>query len=201
MRTYTTPLGLIRTFEDQFEEDGVGGYLYRLNGKGRPIPVGSGERRRFINQYASRIFLLWATMMIAALLLFYHFYSGVIHSTTVLPSSVIFSDPFFYAGLSAIVLPTYALMRWLRGAPARALKGRASIGPEPTSDEVRANALRRITYPDLALIALVGAGSYSYIADGHWDRRWIFVPPVIVLVAAVQAFRKWRFERLHPDIR
>jgi hypothetical protein len=43
VRTYTTPLGLIRNFESQFERDGMGGYLYRLEGKGKPIPVGAGE--------------------------------------------------------------------------------------------------------------------------------------------------------------
>jgi hypothetical protein len=140
-------------------------------------------------------------MMMAAVLFFYHFYSAVLHSTKVLPSSIIFSDPFFYAGLCVIVLPPYALMNWLRGTPARALKDRAAIDPGRTKDEVRAIAFRRMNYPQLALIALVGGGSYSYIADGHWDRRWIFVPPLVVLAAAVQAFRKWRFERRHPDIR
>ena len=48
------------------------------------------------------------------------------------------------------------------------------------------------------LIALIGAWSFEDIADGYWDRRWIFMPPLVVLVAAVQAFRKWRFERLRP---
>ncbi len=65
MRTYTTPFGLIRNFESQFERDGMGGYLYRLEGKGKPIPVGAGERQRFVSQYASRIFLLWGAMMVA----------------------------------------------------------------------------------------------------------------------------------------
>lgn len=198
MRTYTTPFGLIRNFESQFERDGMGGYLYRLEGRGKPIPVGAGERQRFVSQYASRIFLLWGAMMLAVVLFFYHFYSGVMHSTTVLPSSVIFSDPLLYAGLSAIVVPTLLLMRWLRRAPARALAGRAPVGPELTRDEARARVFGKMSYAQLALIALIGAWSFEYIADGYWDRRWIFMPPLVVLVAAVQAFRKWRFERLRP---
>jgi hypothetical protein len=65
VRTYTTPFGLIRNFESQFERDGTGGYLYRLEGRGKPSPVGAGERQRFVSQYASRIFLLWGAMMLA----------------------------------------------------------------------------------------------------------------------------------------
>jgi hypothetical protein len=195
-----TPLGLICNFERQFEEDGMGGYVYRLGGTGRPIPVGVGERRRFVSQYATRVFLTWGAMLIAALLFFLHFYSGVLHSTTVLPSSVIFRDPFFYAGMIAILLPPTALLWWFRGAPERALKDRAG-GPEPTRDERRALFFRKLSYGRLALTGLVGAWSYEYIARGDWDRRWIFMPPLIVAVAAVQAFRKWRFARLYPDVR
>jgi hypothetical protein len=200
MRSYTGPLGLIRIFEAQFEEDGTGGYLYRRNAREKPIPVGADERRRFIDRYAARIFPLWGGMLCAALGAFFYFYWPVIRSSTHSPS-VIFSDPYFYAGSAAIILPTYALMRWLQGAPARALKNRDPVGQERTGDEMRALRFRSMSYPQLALIALVGGGSYTYITDGHWDRRWMFVPPLVVLVTAVQAFRKWRFERLHPELR
>jgi len=198
MGTYRTPLALIRNFESQFEEDGNGGYVYRLRGKGRPIPVGAAERRRFIDQYAWRIFLIWGAMLIALMLFFLTFYWRVVTTSKVLPSSVIFSDPFFYEGFILIGLPATTLMYWLGEAPARALRDRASIGPEPTAEEKRAIAFRNKSYGNLALIALVGGASYEYIADGHWDPRWIVVPVAVVLVAAVQAFRKWRFERLHP---
>ena len=60
---------------------------------------------------------------------------------------------------------------------------------------MRAIYFKKFSYGQLALIALVGGGSVEYIIDGHWDRRWLFVPPTIVLITAVQAFRKWRFER------
>ena len=193
------PLGLIRPFEAQFEADGNGGYVYRLRGKGRPIPVGAGERRRFIDQYASRVLLIWGAMFATFNLFFLTFYWKVVTTPSkVLPSSIIFSDPFFYEGLILIVLPASTLMYWLGEAPARALRDRASIGPEPTAEEKRAIAFRNKSYGNLALIALVGGASYEYIADGHWDPRWIVVPVAVVLVAAVQAFRKWRFERLHP---
>ena len=200
------PLGLIRPFEAQFEADGNGGYVYRLRGKGRPIPVGAGERRRFIDQYASRVLLIWGAMFATFNLFFLTFYWKVVTTPSkVLPSSVIFSDPFFYEGLILIVLPASTLMYWLGEAPARALKDRASLGPEPTRDEKRAIAFRKMTYGKLALIAMLAflwpitSAEGGYLKHGG-DRRWILVSALVVLLAAVQAFRKWRFERRHPDL-
>ena len=197
MRGYRTPLGLISRFEDQFEADGRGGYIYRLNGNGRPIPVGRDERVRFIGQYASRIVLVWGAMMVALMLFFLTFYWKVVTTSKVLPSSVIFSDPFFYEGIILIGLPATTLIYWLGEAPARALKDRAALGPEPSRDEKRAIRFGKLSYRQLALLALVGGSSYEYIAHDNWDRRWVFVPVLAVAVPAVQAFRKWRFESRH----
>lgn len=192
---YSTPRGFIDRFENQFESDGHGAYIYRLRGKGRPIPVGRDERRRFIRQYASRIFLVWGAMLIGLMLFFLAFYWKIVTTpSAVLPSTMIFSDPFFYAGVIIIGLPATTLIYWLGEAPARALKDRTPLGPEPTRDEKRAIALRKLSYGRLAAIALVGGGSYQYIAHDHWDRRWIFVPILLVAAPAVQAFRKWRVE-------
>jgi hypothetical protein len=163
------------------------------------MQAGTGERRRFIAQYVWRIFLLWGAMMVAALLFFFFFFGRIVRSATVPPSTLILSDPLFYGGLGIIVLPASALMYWLGGAPARTFRGRDSLGPEPTKNEVRAVSFRKMSYQRLAFVALVGGASYAYIARGEWDRRWMVIPPLIVLFAAVQAFRKWRFERLHSD--
>ena len=200
MGRYSSLFRMMKGFETQFEADGKGGYVYRLRGKGRPIPVSDGERRRFIDQYFSRIVPIYGAMLAATMMFFLIFYGRVLHSSMVLPSKVIFSDPFFYEGMILIALPIIVLMYWLAEAPARALKGRAAIGPEPTRDEKRAIGFRKMSYGRMALIALVGGGSYRFILDGYWDRRWFFMPPLIVSVVAVQAFRKWRFERLHPDL-
>ena len=202
---FSSPVRLARSFESQFEEDGNGGYVYRLRGSGRPIPVGAGERRRFIEQYASRMLILWVTMAAAFHLFMLTFYWGVMTTPSkVLPSEVIFRDPFLYEGLILIVLPVSTLMYWLGEAPARALKDRASIGPEPTRDEKRAIAFRKITYVRLALVAMlslywpIASPRHNFLQ--HRDDPWNLVSALVVLVVIAQGFRKWRFERRHPDI-
>ena len=192
--------GMIRNFESQFEVSGDGEYLYRLNGKGKPIPVNRLERSRFIAQYVSRALLVQAIMMAAGTAFFFAFLYKAVASAKATPGREILSDPMFYAGTAAILLPAWALLRWVWGAPARALAERASVGEARTTDEMRALAFRRMTYSRLAFVAAIGVGSFDYIADGYWDRQWAFVPPLLVSVAAVQAFRKWRFERRHPGI-
>jgi hypothetical protein len=195
---------MICNFESQFEEDGLGGYVYRLRGKGRPIPVGAGERRRFVNQYAWRISLIWGAMFIALNIFFVTFYWKVMTTpSTVLPSKVIFSDPFLYEGFILIGLPATTLMYWLGEAPARALKDRASIDPEPTPDEKRAIGFRKITYGKLTLVALlalywpIASPGHNFLE--HGADPWTLVSALVMLVVAVQAFRKWSFERRHPQ--
>jgi hypothetical protein len=200
------PLRDVRNFESQFEEDGNGGYIYRLRGKGRPIPVGAGERRRFIDQYASRMFVIWAAMFAAFNFFFLTFYWKVVTTPAkVLPSSVIFSDPLFYEGLILIVLPASTLMFWLGEAPARALKNRASIGPEPTREEKRALVFRKISYGRLTLIAVlalywpIASPQHNYLR--HREDPWNLISALVLLVLVAHAFRKWRFERRHPEFR
>ena len=94
----------------------------------------------------------------------------------------------------------------MNGAPREKALRPQSLGlsEDRTKDEMRAITFRKVTYGKLALIALVGGVSYGrtadYIAEGYLDRRWIFLPPLLVLAATVQVFRKWRFERLYPDL-
>jgi hypothetical protein len=200
MGTYRGIIGQLVGFERQFEDDGDGAYVYRLRGKGRPIRVSREERGRFVSQYGWRVLAIEVAMWAALLTFFFKFYWRIVLTSKVLPSKVIFSDPFFYAGMVLIVLPAATLLYWVAEAPARALSDRPGLGPEPTRDEKRAIGFRQFGYGQLALVAMIGAASYKYLADGDWDRHWIFMPPLVVSVAAMQAFRKWRFERRHPEL-
>lgn len=176
-------------FRDQFEDDGNGGFIYRLWRRGRPISVTADERTKFVNRYTRGLIVLYGLALTGGVT-FFAFYWQFLHPANVLPSP----DPRLWIGFIFSTLPFFLILQWIGYAPARALKSRPSIGPEPSRAEVQADKFSRITYGNLALTALAGASSYIYIAHGHWDRRWIFVPPLVVLVAAVQAFRKWRFE-------
>jgi hypothetical protein len=188
-------LRMRQRFESQFEPAGEGGYLYRQNWKAVAIPVSAKERDTLARQYAVRIYLVLSITVVAiTVLLCVLFLRTSTHAAGQVPPAQIF------AGMVAISLVATGLLEWIYRAPSRALKGRPAVGRERTREDVRTISFRRMTYQRLGVTALIGAGSYTYIADGAWDRRWIFVPPLVVLVTAVQAFRKWRFERRHPDI-
>src|SRR4051794_38933533 len=182
-------------FESQFEPTDEGGYLYRQNWKAAAIPVSAQERDTLARQYAVRIYLVLSFMVIAiTVLLCVLFLRTSTYAAGQVPPAQIF------AGMVVISLVATGMLEWIYRAPSRALKRRPAVERERTREEVRAISFRRMTYQRLGLTALIGAGSYTYIAHGDWDRRWVVVPPFVVLVAAVQAFRKWRFEHRHRDI-
>ena len=183
------PLSIFYRFHDQFEEDGKGGYIYRLWRRGRPIAVTAEERRTFINSYTRNLIVLYG-LAITAGITFFAFYLHSWYAANELPSQ----DPRFWVGLILSNLPFLILLEWVGYAPARALKSRPSIGPEPTTAQVQADRFNRLTYGHFALIAFVSGGSYIYIQKGDWDRHWLFVPILGVLLPAIQAFRKFCFE-------
>ncbi|WP_028969392.1 hypothetical protein [Sphingomonas sp. URHD0057] len=181
-------------FEWQFEATGEGGYLYRRNWKAAAIPVTAEERDRFIRQYVVRIYIILSVMVVAVTVLL-----GVLILGTGTGAVAKVPRVQFLAGMVAISLVGTALMLWIYGSPARALQDRAAVADARSAEEVRAVILGKMSYGRLAFVALVGAASVIHTINGHWDRRWIVLPPLIVLFAAVQAFRKWRFESEHPD--
>jgi len=185
-------------FEAQFEVAGETGYLYRHNQKGEAIPVTAEDRDRFISQYVRRIRLILGSMMVVLLGFF-----GVVVWRAVATDSEL-SDVLIYVGIGAITVVAIGLMYWVRGAPARELQGRTPIAGERSTEEMQAILFKKISYPQLAGVALMGAilpftlRSHPDVFHG-WARLWLLFGAVIVVVAAVQAFRKWRFETDHPN--
>lgn len=103
-------------------------------------------------------------------------------------------------GIGFAMIPYFAFYRWAWAAPARELEGRTPIAGERPSDEVRRIRFRRITYGQLASAAFGGVmipfiGSSRQNVFLGWNRLWLVFGGALVLLAAVQAFRKWRFEQ------
>ena len=191
-----TPFGMIANFERQFDQEGPDRYLFRQGGSGAPIQVSERERIRFINQFTSKVFLLFALQLTAiGALLLYFVWNAYRTNPSTLPSEVIFSNPLFYVGLAAIGVPSALLYRWFWNTPSRALEGRAAVGAALTPKEHRAASFRQVTYGHLLLVAVIGVGTFGYIRDGYWGRRWVFVSVLLVVVPIVQAVRKWLAER------
>jgi uncharacterized membrane protein YfcA len=188
-------------FEAQFEAAGENRYVYRLNQKREPIPVTAEERDRFIRQYVRRIWFVLSGM-VGVLLAFL----GLIIWRTFATNSEL-SDVQLYIGIGVISVVAICLMYWVRGAPARELEGRTPVGRERSTDEMRAIFFRKISYGQLAGVAGFGVIFPFMLAFGRspidvfhgWGRLWFVLSAAFVLLAAVQAFRKWRFELDHPN--
>jgi hypothetical protein len=186
------------TFEAQFEDSGHGKYLYRRSQKGEPLPVTVEERERFVRQYVRRIWLIMAGMMITLLA-----FVGITIWRIIATHSD-FPDMLIYVGTAGIAAVAIALMYWIHGAPARELEGRTPVGRERSKEEMRAILFGRLSYWQLAGVAAMGF-IFPFTLRSHpdvfhgWARLWLVFGASMVLMAAVQAFRKWRFESAHPD--
>jgi hypothetical protein len=189
---------LRENFAEQFEPIGENRYLYRRNQKGEPVPVSAEERTRFIDQYNRNIrYVMWG--MMSALFAFI----GLILWWTVASRSGS-PDVALYTGFGAITFVGIAMLYRVRGAPARELDGRASIGRERSRDEMRAIFFKKISYRQLAGAAAVGVflvisrAAKEDVFSG-WHRLWLGFGAGLLLLAGVQAFRKWRFESENGD--
>lgn len=181
-----------RLFEEQFEPEGSD-FLYRRSLKGSPIRVTQRERQHFIDDYARRLrFTTWG--LFTSLIVF----TGAVVSWTVATGADL-PDIAMYIGIGAIALVSVAYSIWVHGAPARELARRTPVGRERSRAEMRRLTLKRMTYGQLATAAFAAAvlpftlRSHPDLFHG-WSRLWLVFSAAIILLAAVQAVRKWRFE-------
>lgn len=185
-------------FEAQFEPAGDGRYLYRRNQKGESIPVTSEERDRFFRQYILRIRFIMVGMAVGLV-----GFMGLFLWWTIANYPNVSQVP-LYVGLIGITAAAIGLMYWVRGAPARELEGRMPVGRERSREEMRAIYFRKISYGQLAGAAgaglvIVGSRAAKENLFVGWHSLWLIMGAGLILLSAVQAFRKWRFEADHPE--
>jgi tetratricopeptide (TPR) repeat protein len=182
-----------QAFADQFERNGTN-LVYRRSQKGEAISVSAAERSKFIDEFdrnarrASWIIYIVLTLVVAGIITF-----------SLLSGSDL-SEGAFFVGIGLAMIPYFAFYRWAWAAPARELAGRTPIAGERSSEEVQRIRFRRMTYGQLAGAAFGGLaipfiGSSRQNLLSGWNRVWLVFGAALVLVAAVQAFRKWRFQQ------
>src|SRR5690349_6109355 len=142
---------LQQRFERQFEATDHGGYLYRCYFKAAAIPVTARERDAFTEQYVLRLYVIVSVMVVALMILL-----GVLVMRTGTGAMGQVPPVQIFAGMIAISVIATGWMEWVFRAPARALKGRATVTLERSKDEVRAVFLKRMSYGQLALLAGIG---------------------------------------------
>ena len=184
---------LRQTFADQFS-DGGHDIIYRKYQTGAPVRVSKLERDGFLATFNKRIrYAMWslvpATVALILLLVW-------LNPDADTPAAQIAT----WAGIAAFILPFLMIFYWAWGAPSRELERRVPEGSAFTKEEARALAFSKITYGRLALAALTGIGliwkmSTKVDVFNGSGPVWLFFGAALVVLAGVQAIRKWRFSQ------
>jgi hypothetical protein len=183
---------LAGSFADQFEADGAG-YLYRRSMRGAPIPVTAAERDAFVAGYRRTMRRVgWSlvpstiVLILALVALFPDADDGTAQAAT-----------FGGLGLFALILFPVCYRAWT--VPAQSLERRAPVGMPLDRATVRRRALALLSYRQLGFLA---AGAIAFgaraITRGVQDRSDICIllaAIALLLLAAVQALRKWHAAR------
>ena len=184
-----------QTFADQFVDDSHG-FIYRKGLKGAPIRVSELERDEFIATFNKRIrHARWSIFPATlALILLLAWLIRDVDSAA--------ADIAIWVGIGAILLPFMALFYRAWNAPARELQRRTPEGAALNREQARALALSKITYGQLALAAVMGAGlvwkmSAETDVFHGWGLVWLIFGGGLIALAGVQAIRKWRFNKAH----
>jgi len=184
---------LRQAFADQFSEDGHS-FIYRKYQKGVPVRVSRLERDGFIaafNKHAR--YAIWSSVSVTVGL--------TLLLVCLMPDS---DSPAaqiaMWGSIAALLLPFMVILYRAWNAPSRELERRTPEGPPLSKEEARALAFSRITYGRLALMALMGVGfvwKMSLKIDIFHGSGlvWLVFGGALVLLAAVQAIRKWRFDQ------
>jgi len=182
---------VLQSFQDQFQPDGQD-YLYRKYQKGAPIRVSAEERDRFIAAFRrSWTFLVW---MGAAI-----YVPSLIVLLIYVPAAAAHENMIIWSSMAIFLGLVVAGMYWYWNVPMRALRSRGTSGQALSPVEARRLAFSKISFGQLATVPVLAAvllwrvGRRNDIWSG-WGRLWLVPAVALIVLAAVQAFRKWRFE-------
>lgn len=180
-------------FADQCEPDGSH-FLYRKNMKAAPIRINRIERDAFVSTFNRRLgYATWSIVPSALLLI------GLLVAFAPdldSPSGKLAG----YIGVSLIIMPFFIGYYWAWTGPARELGRRPLAGEAYSREEARKRTLSKITYRQLALVPLFAGGMLWKVSAENdvtqgWSRLWLLFTAALIVVAIVQAARKWHAER------
>ena len=183
-------------FEEQFEPKD-GGFLYRKDGKGPAYLVSKAERDAFVSRFK------WSMRSAAAAMALV-----MAGSIAVL---LLRSDQASHAAITAVticsvalgLIPWFLIYRYAMHFPGNSVLGRSPVSPALSSEEVKRKFFRKLSYRQLALLPLIslvwlapGHGGHGWLNPMHGTARlWWLAFAAFVVLAGIQAYRKWRFEK------
>ncbi len=173
------------SFLRQFEADGHD-HVYRKNMKGAPIRVSATERDAFAADFVRRVRYIGCGLVVATVLL-------CAVPVLIAPDMVDDMETLVLnLGIAGIIGLCLAAAYWAWTAPARALVRRPAVGLARSRSEMRRRAFAQITYGQLALCLPVAT---LLVLSNGIESWWTSVAGGLVIMAGVQAVRKWRFDR------
>jgi hypothetical protein len=181
---------LVDLFAAQFTPEGSG-YLYRRNQVGAGYLVGAAERDMFVAAYRRE----WRRLFWAAIL-----------SVMIVVGAIVavFEEPDEGATIAAMVVLIGSLslvhLRVWRG-PERALARRVPSLPPLDRAAARHLKLSRVTWGNLALgpvfACVMASRAWRDESGVHgWRALWLVASVALLVMSAVQAWRKWRVEQV-----
>jgi hypothetical protein len=185
-----------KMFADQFEPDGQN-FLYRKYMRGAPVRVSAAERDRYAATFDRFLKYQFWGMAAGIVVLTASVVSYAVVTNVDLPVMAL------YAGLGAILAAFMAGHFWIWNFPARELRGRPTIADTRSRAEMKRLYLERLTYGQIAtaagaaIVLLLRFRSGGSLLSG-WNLLWTGMAAVMLVLCAVQAFRKWRLESKQP---
>ena len=182
-----------KSFTDQFEPDGAG-YVYRKGMKGAPVRVTAAEYDAFVQAFKRRIrWGIWSVVVATILL--------ITAKVVLVPEAEDTSGDIAIWVITGVMVGAITVTTlWAWSAPARELARRPPVGAERSREEMRAVGFSRLTYGQLgmgaaAAVLLVASQAKDNDLFHGWGIGWLLLGGAVLAITAVQAFRKWRFER------
>lgn len=183
---------LVENFSSRFEADGEG-FLFRSNLRAAPIPVSIVERDEEVSRYQRSMRLAMAGFLVVSLAAF----------STLIGIDIAYD----IGGLSwmiwLVLIPLIGgfafVSTYLWRVPDRRFAGRIPATNKFSIEEVRRRTFEHISWvalaitPFIALLILMPRRGEEMSDLGFMIK--LGVAGALILLAAVQAFRKWRFER------
>lgn len=179
-------------FADQFEPLGTD-FAYRRSNRGAPIRVSAAERDRFVEDFQRLVgWMMWG--LLAAMMLMV---VGFVAAGEWL--GIDDQSPTMYGAMTLILVAYIVLWFHCWNAPARALAGRAALGPKRTRAEAQQAYLAKTGWGQL-----IGSGLFlglfmlklnaEHDLMHGWARLWLVFGAVVAVLFSVQVFRKWQLD-------
>lgn len=172
----------------QFQRDGKGGWLYRKDQVGAPIPTTREERNRHVRRYG------WITL--AALPLF----MGLVIGLSMIVAGLVPSPSDNVGAVGGIVLGggsmllTYLYLKWFSHAPAREFADRAPVGEARSRKQAFGRQVAQRSYWKMAGMTLFLMAGGVYALRDRPESWWLPIGLPLVIALAL-AWRKWSIER------